>query len=243
MKGLNGLMEKYFDVTYIWHAFPQLLPFLKVTFLVIGFAVLFGTFFGLILAFAKIGQNKAFQRLANSYITIMRCTPSIVLLILVYYGVPAFPESLFRLNLHDIPTGIFVVITFTLQFAAMMAEVIRSAIESIDHGQYEAGVSVGLNPLQANFRIVFPQAFVVALPNVGNGLIAVLQEGALAYTIGFVDIVGKANLIIASLYNTHQLEVFIALALIYWFLAITIEKVFAKLEKLFSKGARPLKTS
>ncbi|MEI3607015.1 amino acid ABC transporter permease [Pseudogracilibacillus sp. SE30717A] len=228
---------------YILAAFPELLPFLKVTFFVMGLAVLFGTFLGLLLAFAKMGKNKYLRIFANGYTTIMRCTPSIVLLFLVYYGVPAFSEALFGLNLQDIHTGVYVVITFTLQFAAMMSEVLRSAIESIDHGQYEAAVSVGLTPLQAYFRIVFPQAFVVALPNFGNGLIAILQEGALAYTIGFVDIVGKANLIIASNYGTHTLEVFIALAIIYWILAIVIEKIFALLEQFFSKGSRLFKTS
>src|SRR5699024_1569244 len=129
---------------------------------------------------------------ANGYITMMRCTPSIVLLFLVYYGIPAFFEGIFSLDLQDVHTGIFVVITFSLQFAAMMAEVIRSAIEAVDPGQYEAGVSVGLTSAQTYRRIVFPQAFIVAIPNFGNGLISVLQEGALAYTIGFIDIVGKA---------------------------------------------------
>lgn len=236
-------MEKYFDFRYIWEALPQLLPYLKVTFLVTGFAVLFGSIMGLVLAFAKLGKSKFLRFTANGYTTIMRCTPSIVLLFLVYYGVPALSEGVFGINLQDIHTGVFVVTTFTLQFAAMMSEVIRSSIESIQRGQFEAAVSVGLTPFQAYLRIIFPQAFVVALPNFGNGLIAVLQEGALAYTIGFVDIVGKANLIIANNYGTHTLEIFIALAVIYWILSIVIEKSFAKLEQLFSKGSRLLKTS
>lgn len=236
-------MEKYFDFRYIWEALPQLIPYLKVTFLVAGLAVLFGSIMGLVLAFAKLGKNKFLRFNANGYTTIMRCTPSIVLLFLVYYGVPAVSEGIFGINLQDIHTGVFVVTTFTLQFAAMMSEVIRSSIESIQRGQFEAAVSVGLTPFQAYLRIIFPQAFVVALPNFGNGLIAVLQEGALAYTIGFVDIVGKANLIIANNYGTHTLEIFIALAVIYWILSIVIEKSFAKLEQLFSKGSRLLKTS
>lgn len=236
-------VEKYFDVEYIWTALPQLLPYLKVTFFVVGLAVFFGTIIGLLLAFAKMGKSKFLRVFANGYTTIMRCTPSIVLLFLIYYGVPAFAEALFGLDLQDVHTGVFVVTTFSLQFAAMMSEVIRSAIESIDKGQFEAAVSVGLTPFQAYRRIVFPQAIIVALPNFGNGLIAVLQEGALAYTIGFIDIVGKANLIIAGNYGTHTLEIFIALALIYWVLSITIEKTFAKLEKVFSKGSRSLKTS
>ncbi|MEJ9281102.1 MULTISPECIES: amino acid ABC transporter permease [Ureibacillus] len=237
------MFEKYFDIGYLWGAFPQLLPYLKITFAVAGLAVFFGTLLGLVLAFMKMGKSKVLQVIAHGYTTIMRCTPSIVLLFLVYYGVPFLADSLFNVNLQNIYTGVFVVITFSLQFAAMMSEVIRSAIQSIDKGQFEAAVSVGLTPWQAYRRIIFPQAFVVALPNFGNGLIAILQEGALAYTIGFIDIVGKANLIIASNFNSHALEIYIALAVIYWVISIVIEKIFELLEKTFSKGSRSIKAS
>ncbi|KGR80196.1 amino acid ABC transporter permease [Ureibacillus manganicus] len=236
-------MEKYFDINYLWTALPQLLPYLWITLFVAALAVIFGSLLGLIIAVFKLSKNKFLSFLANSYITIMRCTPSIVLLFLVYYGIPAFSERFFGIYLQDVHTGVFVVITFSLQFAAMMAEVIRSAYLSIDKGQYEAAVSVGLTPFQSYARIIFPQAVVVALPNFGNGLISVLQEGALAYTIGFIDIVGKANLIIANNYNTHALEIYIALAVFYWVLSVAIAKIFGKLEKVFSKGQRTLKTS
>lgn len=236
-------MEKYFDINYLWSALPQLLPYLWITLFVAALAVIFGTFLGFIIAFFKLSKNSILRFIANSYITIMRCTPSIVLLFLVYYGIPAFADSFFGIYLQDVHTGVFVVITFSLQFAAMMAEVIRSAYQAIDKGQYEAAVSVGLTPFQAYRRIIFPQAVVVALPNFGNGLISVLQEGSLAYTIGFIDIVGKANLIIANNYNTHALEIYIALAVFYWVLSVAIAKFFGMLEKVFSKGQRSLKTS
>lgn len=235
-------MQKYFDATYIWESIPMLIPFLKVTFMVAGLSVLFGTLLGFILAGAKMGKNKFARKIANIYITVLRCTPSIVLLFLVYYGIPAIGRN-FGLYLNDIDTAIFVVITFTLQFAAIMSEMIRSAYQSIDKGQFEAAVSVGLSNAQAYRRIIFPQAFVVALPNFGNGLLALLQEGALAYTIGLIDVVGKANLIIAGNFNSHTLEIFLALAIIYWVLSILIEHFFLKLEKVFSKGKRTLKAT
>ena len=78
--------------------------------------------------------------------------------------------------------------------------------------------------------------FAVILPNFGNGLILLFQEGALAYTIGLIDIVGKAELIIALNYNTHALEIYLALAVIYWVLSIGIEKLFAIFERLYTKG-------
>lgn len=149
-------MDKYFDATYIWSAIPVLLPFLKITFLVAGSSIVLGTIFGLLLAAAKLSSVKLLRKLANLYTTIMRCTPSIVLLFLVYYGVPALAEN-FGLNLHSIETAIFVVVTFTLQFAAIMSEVMRSAYLAIPKGQFEAAVSVGLTPIQAYRRIIFPR--------------------------------------------------------------------------------------
>lgn len=236
-------LEKYFDVSYIWAALPDLLPYLWVTLYIAAFSVIGGSLLGFVLAAAKLSNNQLLRALANGYTTVMRCTPAIVLLFLVYYGIPAFAEGVFGIYLQDVSTGVFVVVTFSLQFAAMMSEVIRSAYLAIDKGQFEAAVSVGLTPFQAYRRIIFPQALVVALPNFGNGLISVLQEGALAYTIGFIDIVGKANLIIANNYGTHTLEIYIALAVIYWVLSISIEKLFTVLEKMFSKGKQTMKTT
>lgn len=236
-------LEKYFDMSYIWAALPDLLPYLWVTLYIVAFSVIGGSLFGFVLAAAKLSNNQLLRAVANAYTTVMRCTPAIVLLFLVYYGIPAFAEGVFGIYLQDVSTGVFVVVTFSLQFAAMMSEVIRSSYLAIDKGQFEAAVSVGLTPFQAYRRIIFPQALVVALPNFGNGLISVLQEGALAYTIGFIDIVGKANLIIANNYGTHTLEIYIALAVIYWVLSISIEKLFAVLEKMLSRGKQTIKTT
>lgn len=235
-------MEKYFDMSYLWGAFPVLLPFLKVTFIFVSCSAIIGLIIGLLIAIMKLSNHRLLQRIANGYTTVLRCTPSIVLLFLVYYGIPTVGEII-NLNLNDLPTIIFVVTAFSLQFGAIISEVIRSAYLSIDKGQYEAGVSVGLSPFQVYRRIIVPQAIVTALPNFGNSIISLLQEGALAYTIGFIDIVGKAELIIASNYNTHALEVFLALAIIYWILSIIIEQCFLFLERIFSKGKQTLKTS
>lgn len=235
-------MEKYFDVSYIFESIPELIPFLKVTFMVAGLSVLFGTFLGFILAVMKLGKSKIAQKIAYGYTTIIRCTPSIVLLFLTYYGIPAIAMN-FGINLNNIHTAVFVVITFSLQFAAAMSEVIRTAYESIDRGQFEAAVCVGLSNTQAYRRIILPQAFVVALPNFGNSLLELLKEGSLAYTIGLIDVMGKAELIISSNYNAHALEIYLGLSIIYWVLSIIIEQIFLKLEKIFSKGKQVIKTT
>ncbi|WP_339323113.1 amino acid ABC transporter permease [Paenibacillus sp. FSL W8-0194] len=234
-------MNQYFDAKYIFDSIPVLIPFLKVTFMVTGFSVLFGTLFGFLLAASKIGKNRWANKMAHGYTTMIRCTPSIVLLFLTYYGIP-YLFNQFGIDLNSIDKSVFVVITFSLQFAAAMSEVIRTAYESVDKGQYEAAVSVGLSSTQAYRRIVFPQAVVVALPNFGNSLLALIKEGALAYTIGLIDVIGKASLIISSNYNAHALEIYLALSLIYWVVSIAIEQLFSKLERIFGKGKQALKT-
>lgn len=228
-------MEKYFDLSYLWGAIPALLPFLKVTFTFVFWSVLFGTLLGLLLTWMKIQPKNWIKKIAEGYTTVLRCTPSIVLLFLVYYGIP-YIFMTFGVNIHHIEKIIFVIIAFTLQFAAIISEVFRSSYDALDKGQIEAGLSVGMTPFQMFRRIIFPQAFLIALPNFGNSFVLLLHEGAIAYTIGLIDVVGKAELIIADNFNTHALEIFLALAFIYWILSLCIEKVFQWLEKIFRKG-------
>ena len=233
-------MDKYFNAVYISDSIPKLLPYIKVTFMVAGLSVLFGTLLGFILAVAKIRKGKIAKKIAYGYTTALRCTPSIVLLFLTYYGIPAIAKG-FGIDLDHIDKTVFIVIAFSLMFAAAMCEVIRTAYESVDKGQFEAAVSVGLSNVQAYVTIVLPQAFVVALPNIGNSVLALIKEGALAYTIGLIDIMGKANLIIAANLNAHALEIYIALSIIYWVISIVIEQLFLKLEKVLSKGKQAIK--
>ena len=75
-------------------------------------------------------------------------------------------------------------------------------------------------------------------PNLGNSLIALLKEGSLAYTIGLVDVMGKGNLFISMNFGAYAVETYTALAFIYWMLTISIEQIFGRLEKHFSRGRK-----
>ncbi|OOM79290.1 L-cystine transport system permease protein TcyL [Clostridium puniceum] len=235
-------MDKYFNPVYITDSIPKLLPYIKVTFMVAGLSVLFGTMLGFILAVAKIRKGKIGKIIAEGYTTALRCTPSIVLLFLIYYGIPAVTKN-FGIDLDDVDKAVFIIIAFSLMFAGAMCEVIRTAYESVDKGQFEAAISVGLSDIQAYRTIILPQAFVVAIPNIGNSLLALIKEGALAYTIGLIDVMGKANLIIAANMNAHSLEIYIALSIIYWVVSIIIEQLFLRIEKVLSKGKQTIKVT
>lgn len=229
-------MNRPFSPSQILVSLKIIFPKLGVTFGVVMGTVFFAFLISALLVRQKFSHYKFWNGFANFYIHILRCTPSIVLLFIVFYGIPKFVLVVFGININFCPKIIFVITALSLLYAAELAEIIRSALMSVGREQYEAGLSVGLSPFKSMFRIVIPQAFVVAIPNFGNSLIALLKEGSLAYTIGLIDVMGSGNLIIARNYGAYALETYIALAIIYWGLTLIIENVFKILQKHFSKG-------
>ena len=230
-----------FGFFYLLEQIPKLVPYLDVTFLVLILTLFFGTILGFALAVWKLGKNLILRKLAYAFTTAMRCTPSIVLLFLVYYGLPAL-ASILAFDLNDLSKIFFVVTAFSLSFGNVMSEIIRSSYLAVERGQYEAAVSVGLTRFDAFRRIILPQAAVVALPNIINSILTLLKEGSLAYTIGLIDVMGKANLLIAMNYEAHALETLLALSFIYWSISIIIENANGLLEQKLSKGRTFLKT-
>lgn len=228
-----------FHPGYIWTAFLDLIPYLWVTLAMMVGTVFFGGILGLLLARAKIKRGRISKVLAEIYIYVTRCIPSIVMLFVVYYGLPELLLT-FGVDINHIGKAVFVIITFSVLFASAMCEVFRSAYLSIDPGQTEAALSVGLSGWQAFYRIILPQCTIVALPNFANMLVNLMKEGALAYTIGLIDIMGEGQLLIGRNQGSYVLEVYLALTLIYWLLTLIIEKAFKELEKSLSKGKKPV---
>lgn len=230
------MQTRPFSPEMIFTSIPDLLPYLAVTLVVGVTSILTGSILGMLLAWAKLSGHKVIRAMADGYTYIIRCTPSIVLLFIVFYGLPKFMEAEFGIDLDDLSRAVFVIITFTLLFGAYVSEVFRSAYETVDKGQYEAAVTIGLSPKQAFFRVMLPQAAVIALPNFGNSVINLMKESALAYTIGLIDLLGRTNLIIAKNYGAYGIELYVACLLIYWGLSLVIEQAFLRMESYLDCG-------
>ncbi len=171
----------------------------------------------------KISGNGILKKTAEFYTTVIRCTPVIILLFLSYYGVPV----LFQMVGIDISRGskiLFAVLALTLYSSAVLSEIIRPAYLAVNKGQYEAAVMVGLSPVQAVCFVVLPQAFYIALPNLGNMMIALVQQSSLAFLIGVVDLMGQAKVINSITYSAHIIEVYAAVSLIYWVVVLLVGK-------------------
>lgn len=225
-----------FDIGMIAQVLPDLLSYLDVTLLVGFVSIALGSLLGGLLAWVNISGTRPLRWLTVSYVYVMRCTPSIVLLFIVFYGLPKLAFAVFDYDMNDLHRAVFAIITFTLLFGAYISEVFRAAYKAVPRGQYEAAVSAGLTPFQAFVHIMLPQAAIIALPNFGNATINLLKEGSLAYTIGLIDLIGKGNLIIAQNFGAYGIEVYLAAMLIYWVLVLLLEQGFALVEKRLDVG-------
>lgn len=233
-------MNRPFSPVQIYNSFLKIIPYFGVTFGVVLGTIVLGMALAILLFTQKQSKRRWARILADGYINIIRCTPSIVLLFIVYYGIPKLALGLFGLDLNFSFKIIYVIISLSLLYSSTLAEIIRSAYLALGRSQYEAALSIGLTPLQAVWRVMLPQGIVIALPNLGNSLISLFKEGSLAFTIGLIDMMGAGNLIISRNYGAYSLETYIALALIYWALTLIIEQIFLRLEKHYSKGRRSL---
>ncbi|MBQ2087949.1 MAG: amino acid ABC transporter permease, partial [Selenomonas sp.] len=173
-----------FDFTVIGGIIGDLLAYLDVTLVVALTSIALGSLLGMALAGVKIAGSSWAKGLVNIYTYVMRCTPSIVLLFIVFYGLPVLVRGLFNYSINDMHRAVFAIITFALLFGAYISEVFRAAYQAVSRGQYEAAVSIGIKPWQAVWHVILPQAARIALPNFGNSVINLLKEGSLAYTIG-----------------------------------------------------------
>jgi len=234
-------VDRPFYPEFIIQVFPRLLSFLPVTLLLMLGTVIFGSCIGFLLARASISRNGTPRFfIARVYIMAMRCTPSIVLLFMVYYALPMLVMALTGVDINAMSKAVFVIITLSLLFGANMGELMRAAYLSVDPGQREAALSAGMSEPIVFLRITLPQAAIAALPNFCNALTALMKEGALAYTIGMIDMMGQGNLIIARNFGAYGLETLIALALIYWAVTVIIERSFQVIEKRLSRGRRSI---
>ena len=211
-----------YDPSRVITFLPETLSALPLTLWVLVLTILFGSLLGLFLAWSQLSGEKSLSSFARGYVFILRCTPPIVLIFLVFYGLPRFLEWWLGIDVNGWSRSVFVILAMTLLFAASISEVFKSSYQALPKGQLEAGLSIGLTDYQTFVRILLPQAFRIALPNITTAIINLLKDIALAYTIGLVDLMGAGNLVISRNLGNYSLETYTAVAIIYWVLALIL---------------------
>lgn len=222
-----------FDFEFAVESFPEILSALPVTLLLtlIGMAV--SVVLGFLLAMARIRHVKFWAKFASVYITIMRGIPIMVQLYLSFVALPlavqAIADSMGIDTYVDVPSMVIAATALSLNYTAYMEEVIRAAILTVEPGQWEAAVTIGMTRAQMMREVVLPQAFVEAIPNLGNTFIGLIKDTSLAYMVMVMDVMGKARTLAGA--GLNYLEAYTDAALIYWGLNFILERVFGIWER------------
>ena len=217
-------MESQFQ--FDWQAAIDSIPFLAkgipytlmISFggLVIGF--LLGILFGLL----SINKHWYFRWPATTYIEIFRGTPILVQVLFIFYGLPDLVGG----PIDPLVAGIAAI---ALNSGAYISEVVRGGVQSIDRGQTEAGLSLGLSRTQSFWSIVWPQAFRRMIPSLGNQAIVSIKDTSLFSVIGVGELVRQGQVYIANTFTAF--EVYFVVALMYLAITLSLSMVLRYMEK------------
>jgi polar amino acid transport system permease protein len=227
-------MANLFDLGLVFSQIPVLLQTLPVTLYLTLFAMLGGLLLGLGAALVKIYKIPVLRQICAVYVSITRGTPVIVQLYLTYFGIPLALKYInyyhgTAYTVNNVPSIVFVLIALSLNQGAYSSETLRAAILSVDKRQIEAAQSLGMSAFQIMRRVIVPEAFVVALPSLGNSLIVMLKETSLAFVCSVVEITARAKIIAGN--NYRFFESYCSVAIIYWVLTLAVEQLVRLTEK------------
>lgn len=188
--------------------------------------VLLGFTLGVLLALMKISKSKILNIIASIYIEIVRGTPMLVQIMIVYFGLKkVIPEQFTILTAPMFLCSL----SISLNSAAYIAEIIRSGISSIDKGQMEAARSLGLNHKQAMKKVILPQAIKNILPALVNEFITLIKESSITYTVGVGELMYAGKSISSGIYE--PVRPFIYTALVYFIMTFSLSKAMGRLER------------
>lgn len=187
----------------------QLAAGMATTVIIFVLTLLFSLPLGLLIAFGRMSKNLILRNLTKIYISVMRGTPLMLQLLVVYFG----PYYIFGINISSSYRAYAVVIAFAINYAAYFAEIYRGGIESMPIGQYEAAKVLGYTKVQTFFKIILPQVIKRILPSVTNEVITLVKDTSLAFSIGYAEMFTIAKSIAAS---QKSMVPFIAAAIFYY---------------------------
>lgn len=222
---LNGIYDDFYKTVIFDERYKLILEGLKNTILIAIGALIVGILLGSIISILKYtnkerGKFKLLSKIFDIYVNIIRGTPSVLQLMIMYYVI--FKTS----TIDSVIVGI---IAFGINSSAYVAEILRSGFDSIDDGQVEAGLSLGLNFRQVLKYIIIPQAIKVSLPSMGNEFVTLIKETAIAGYIGIEDLTKASDIIASRTYDYFFPLVLVAL--IYLVLTSVISKLLKKMER------------
>lgn len=203
----------------------------KATFLVSILAIILGFFLGVIVCFMRLSKIKIINKIAFIYVELIRGTPDLLQIAMVYYGLPLLGINFPTVTIGGLQINRFAcaVIALMINCAAYISEIIRGGILSIDPGQEEAALSLGYTKAQAMMSIIFPAALKNCIPALGNNFITLLKSSSQVSTIGLADLMYTANIIRGNSFLPFMPLVLVAI--FYLIMTLGISAILRKAER------------
>lgn len=215
------------DFSPVWRGWSALLHGAIVTVELTACALLLGCVLGLLVGIGRLNPKRRWlYAVCTAYVAVIRGTPLLVQLFILFFGLPHFGILL--------PAFLCGVLGMGVYSGAYVSEIVRGAIQSIDRGQTLAAESLGMTPAGAMRQVILPQAIVRMIPPLGNEFIALIKNSALVSLLTIHDVMHEGQKIISVSYRS--LEVYLAIALVYFVLTGAVTLVLRHFEQRLSQG-------
>lgn len=223
-----------FMIKTFWLAFKAIPVTLEITIV----SLLLSIFPAYGIARSRIKKQKFWSQLGTVYVSLIRGTPILLQILIIYSVMPSFLNVILKrivpsINIFDLNPIVYAFVVFTLNTIATLSEVFRSALQTVDKGQYEAALCCGLTHFQAYRRIVIPQAMVCAIPNICNLTVVLIKNTSLAFLMTVKDITAVAK--IQASYGFNYIEAYLDIFIIYIIVCSVVQIGFKHLEKRLTK--------
>jgi L-cystine transport system permease protein len=219
----NVQWEYLFNIKLAIESLPYVIQGMGYTLLISVVSMFFGLVIGFFVGLGRMSKRQIFRLPARSYISFMRGVPILVFLFLLYFGFPMIGVEFSAVTAA--------ILGFSLHSAGYLAEINRSAIASIDKGQWEASASLGMSYWQTLRRIILPQAIKIAIPPLSNVFLDLIKGSSLAAMITVPELFQKAKIVGGREFD--YMTMYIVVALIYWGICSVISYFQDYLEKRY----------
>jgi len=224
------------DIKFMIDTFFLALTGVPVTLSITAAALLISAPVAFFMAISKIYNIKILKQIITAYVSFIRGTPVVLQILIIYSLLPSLFNTIIRsagwnINVFDINPIIYAYIVFSINTSASLSEIFRSALLTVNKGQLEAALSIGMSPVQAYTRIIIPQALVSAIPNICNLTINLVKGTSLAFMMTVKEVTAIAK--IAASYGYNYIEAYLDILIVYIILCSLIQLLFSMLEKHF----------
>lgn len=226
------------NIKFMGETLVKVLAGISVTLEITVFTLLIAGPLAFLSAVARAENRKVAGRLIAGYVSFIRGTPVILQILFLYSLLPSLLNHLIRnvlqldYNIFDWNPVVYAYVVFIVNNLAVLTEVFRSALQTVNQGQLEAGLAVGMTKRQTYLRIIIPQAMVAAMPNLCNSTIGLLKSTSLAYMMGVKEITSIART--AAAYGYDYIEAYLDVFFVYLVLCTVVQLIFKGIEKKIS---------